>query len=541
MKFGEVAVGEASGAILAHSLRGDGFNFKKGRCLTADDVETLAAAGINAVVAARLEAGDIGEDQAAAKVAAAITGDNIAAGAAFTGRVNLVAETDGLVCFDRAALEAVNLIDEAVTVATVAPFERVRQKQILATIKIIPYGVAGDTIDACVAAAAHHHAMLELKPFAAKKVTLVQTTLPGLKDSILDKTHEITRDRVEGLGMTLAGESRIGHIEADVADAVKQAGADGADILLIAGASAVTDRRDVIPAGIVSAGGKVIHCGMPVDPGNLLVFGVCGGMQVIGLPGCARSPKFNGIDLVLQRLAANVPVGSAEIMAMGVGGLLKETASRPSPRAQESEELPSKPKIAALILAAGQSRRMGSANKLLAEVDGQPMVAHAAETVLASEADPVIAVTGHESERISEILAPYNLTIVHNPRYAEGISSSVQRGLAALPSDIDGALVCLGDMPRVTAAAIDKLIAAFNPVEQRAICVPTWRGKRGNPVLLAARFFPEINDIAGDVGARGLIGAYPELVCEVEMADDGILLDVDTPQALASLTGTDDV
>ncbi|HAT35159.1 MAG TPA: 4-diphosphocytidyl-2C-methyl-D-erythritol kinase, partial [Rhodospirillaceae bacterium] len=228
----------------------------------------------------------------------------------------------------------------------------------------------------------------------------------------------------------------------------------------------------------------------------------------------------------------DLPVTSEDIMALGVGGLLKEIADRPSPRSAAKETLPSAPRIAGLILAAGQSRRMGSVNKLLAEVDSEPMVRRAAAIVTASQAAPVITVTGHESEKVAEALKDFDLTLVHNPAYADGISGSLQRGLAAMPTDIDGVVVCLGDMPRVSEHVIDKLVAAFSPTEQREICVPTWQGKRGNPVLLGRRFFSEINDISGDVGARGLLGAYPELICEVEMENDSILLDIDTPEAL---------
>ncbi|MBX6324061.1 MAG: nucleotidyltransferase family protein, partial [Rhodospirillaceae bacterium] len=126
-------------------------------------------------------------------------------------------------------------------------------------------------------------------------------------------------------------------------------------------------------------------------------------------------------------------------------------------------------------------------------------------------------------------------TLVHNPDHAEGISASLKRGLAAVPAEADGALVCLADMPLVGPATLDRLIAAFNPVEGRTICVPTWNGKRGNPVLWARRFFPEMAQLSGDVGARHLIGEHADLVCEVAMPDDSVLTDVDTPEALAAL------
>jgi molybdenum cofactor cytidylyltransferase len=178
---------------------------------------------------------------------------------------------------------------------------------------------------------------------------------------------------------------------------------------------------------------------------------------------------------------------------------------------------------------------MGKVNKLLAQVDGKPMVAHVTESLLASQARPLAVVTGHDYAAVEAVLPKRGFTLAHNPDFASGLSSSLRRGLAALPEDIDGVLVCLGDMPRVSPAIVNRLIAAFNPLEGRAICVPTWQGKRGNPVLFARRFFAEMQEIAGDTGARALIGEHAEVVCEVPMDDDAVLLDVDTPEALAEL------
>jgi molybdenum cofactor cytidylyltransferase len=166
------------------------------------------------------------------------------------------------------------------------------------------------------------------------------------------------------------------------------------------------------------------------------------------------------------------------------------------------------------------------------------MVRHAVELLRAAGVAPIFVVTGHEQDRVEAVLSGLPVTLIHNPAYADGLSTSLKRGIAALPPEIDGALVGLGDMPRILAEDVTRLLEAFNPIEGRAIIVPTWRGKRGNPVLWAKRFFSEMQDLAGDVGARHLIGAYPEMVSEVEMSSDGILTDIDTPQALARLAAS---
>jgi len=547
MKFGDVPVAEAAGAILAHSLRLGAAVLKKGRVLSPADIALIEASGREHIVAARLDPGDIREDEAATRIAAAAAGANIQTATAFTGRANLFAEAKGLLVVDKDRLDRLNSVDEAVTLGTLPPFAVVEPRQMVATVKIIPFAVPEAAVEAAAAFAADAGKLLRVAAFVPCRVALIQTRLGGFKESILDKTREVTEGRLAALGCALLSEERCAHEVADLAPHIARAIAAGAELVLVHGASAIVDRRDVIPQAVVLAGGHIDHFGMPVDPGNLLLLGHVGDKPVLGLPGCARSPKVNGFDWVLERLVAGLAVGPREIMGMGAGGLLAEIPSRPLPRAAASPAPGAKPepktetkiapgpRIAALLLAAGQSRRMGGPNKLLAEIDGRPMVARVATRLLSSNARPIVAVLGNEADAVDAALGRLPVERVRNPAFAEGLSSSLKRGLAALPPDIDGVIVCLGDMPLVAGRDLDRLIGAFNPLEGRAIIVPTRRGKRGNPVLWARRFVPEMAELAGDVGAKHLIGEHADLVYEVEMDSDGVLVDVDTPDALAAL------
>src|SRR5262249_32793382 len=266
-----------------------------------------------------------------------------------------------------------------------------------------------------------------------------------------------------------------------LADALTEMEKAGAELILVFGASAIADRRDVIPAAIEAVGGRVEHFGMPVDPGNLMLVADLGGRPVIGAPGCARSPKENGVDWILARLLAEVPVTRGAIPGLGVGGLLMETGTRPQPReTAKTAAPPDGRRIAGIVLAAGRSTRMGGPNKLLAEIKGKPLVRIAAEQALASRAHPVIVVTGHQRERVEEALKGLRVKFVHNPDFADGLSTSLKAGLAAVPAEADAAIVCLGDMPQVTSAMIDRLIGAFDPARGALIVVPTIAGKRGN-------------------------------------------------------------
>ncbi len=543
MKFGATPIDEATGAILAHSWRAKGISFSKGRRLSGEDVSRLKAAGADSIVAARLEPDDIHEDQAAETVARALAGKGIEVTAPFTGRCNHFASEAGLAVVDHERIDALNELDESVTVATLAPYARVTPRQMVATVKIIPYAAPRAAVQRALdVAKSANQPLISVAPFKPMRAGLVQTTLPGTRDKVLDKALSTTSKRLTSLGGSVAGERRCAHDATAIAAALRELKGEGCDLFLIAGASAIVDRHDVVPAGIEQAGGKVTHFGMPVDPGNLLLTGEFDGKPVLGLPGCAKSPKYNGFDMVLERLAAGLPVRRAEIVRMGAGGLLAEIPTRPQPRDDsddEGEGLQHAPKVAVVLLAAGRSTRMGGPNKMLAEANGQPLVVHAVKAALASQAVEIVVVVGHMADQVRpaiEKAVPANarLRFVTNLDFAEGLSTSVRTGIAALGSGIDAAIVQLGDMPGVTSGLLDRLMAAFSPVEGRAICVPTVAGKRGNPVLWARRFFAEIAKIAGDTGAKHLIGEHADLVCEVEMTGEAAITDIDTPEALAA-------
>ncbi len=549
MRFGPLSLEAAEGAILAHSLRLPPRTLRKGHTLTAEDIESLRAAGLAEVVAARLEDGDVAENEAAERVARAAAGPGCRIGAPFTGRCNIHASARGVAVIERERVDRLNLIDETLTIATVPPFALVGEGQLLATVKVNPLAAPAAVVEAAARVASTgggggagtggEGPLLRVAPLAEHAAGLVLTRLPGLKERVLDKTVDTVRARLEALGSRLAAEVRCGHDEASVAEAVLGLLRRGCAPILIFGASAIIDRRDVVPAAIERAGGRVEHFGMPVDPGNLLLLARCGETPVLGLPGSARSPRMSGFDWVLQRLLAGLEVSGRDLMRLGTGGLLKEMPGRPQPRERPRTEAPPEaeapPLVAALVLAAGQSRRMGGSNKLLAEIEGRPMVARVVDAVLASPARPVIVVTGHQEAKVRDVLEGREVRFVHNPDYAEGLSTSLKRGVAALGPEVDGVLVCLGDMPRVAPAHLERLIAAFGPAEGRAICVPTKDGKRGNPVLWGAEFFAEMKEVAGDVGARHLIGEHPEALHEVAMDDEAVLVDVDTPEALIAL------
>ena len=532
MIFGEVPIEAAVGTILAHTTRLANRVLPKGAVLDQQSVAALRRAGFSHITAARLDHGDIPEDEAAERLANALCGPGIVRMRTGTGRTNLAASHAGLFRADAPAIDALNALHESLTIATLPDATPVSAGELLVTVKIIPFAIAGSLLSRAEALALQTPP-LRLPPFQPLRAGLVVTMLPGLKQSVTQGTIEATKKRVARFSGTLLPAVSVAHNEAAIAQALRSLIASGAQILLVAGASATVDRGDVGPTAIVSLGGVITHFGMPVDPGNLICVGRICTIPALVLPGCARSPKLNGIDFVLARLFAGETAGPTDISRMGVGGLLKDFAARPSPR---SADRPSPRRIAGLVLAAGLSSRMGPVNKLLAaDSTGETIVGRVTDAALASRLDATMVVVGHEAERVTAALTSRPVTFLHAPDYRAGLSASLRAGIAALAGDVSAVLVCLGDMPLMTPHILNQVIDAYDPGEGRAIIVPTYRGKRGNPVLWDRRFFTDILDLQGDTGARALLMRHAEYVAEIEVGSDAVLRDFDTPDALLSL------
>lgn len=531
MKFGPLAIKDAEGAVLAHSTLAGGTRLRKAHRLTAEDVALLRAEGVSTVIAAKLEPDDLDEDQAAERLAKRLAVDGIAVRPPSTGRVNFYAEKAGLFIVDKEAVDRLNAVDPAITLATLPDYSPVTEGQMVATVKIIPFAVPARRVSEAVDEIRED--VFRVAPFRPHSVGVVQTALPGLKDSVLDKTARITGERLARSGSHVTRELRPAH-EADAVARAITALKDESDMLLVFGASAVCDADDVIPAAIHKAGGTVERVGMPVDPGNLLVIGTIDGKPVIGAPGCARSPKTNGFDWVLDRLMAGIAVLSSDIAGMGVGGLLAEIPTRPQPREGKapSRELA----VWGVLLAAGQSRRMGAHNKLLASFNDVPLVRRTGAELAKAHIKGAVAVLGHEAERVKTALDGLGLGVAINGAYQEGLSTSLKTGISALPEEASGALIMLADMPQIGSEDINRLVDAFVKAGGNSVVRATHNGKRGNPVILPRVLFAEVARLEGDTGARHVVEQGLVSVIDVETGA-AAHIDVDTPEALEKAGG----
>jgi molybdenum cofactor cytidylyltransferase len=339
MKFGPVPLELAEGKILGHNIAGpDGRRaLRKGRPLTASDLVTLRELGHSSAYVAELEPGDVDEDRAARRVAEALAGAGLRLTGSASGRVNLLSSVLGVLRVDALRLARLNACD-GLTVATLGSTSVLRPGQMAATVKVLPYAVPEGVLQEAEAVASSGGPLLQLTPLSPRKVGLL---LSGSKASRgkLEADFAPLVERVRALGSEVALRDYVALSketpEEALAAAIRRQCESGAEIILLAGETAVMDPRDITPRAIELAGGRIECVGAPVDPGNLLVLGYRGerhAVAILAAPGCARSRKTNVIDWVLPRLLVGERLRRADLVALGHGGLLEDVPERPMRR-----------------------------------------------------------------------------------------------------------------------------------------------------------------------------------------------------------------
>ena len=327
MKFGMEKTEHAAGGILAHSLVCGKERFRKGKLLDEKDVSKLIRYGYDHVAVARLEDHDTEENLAATRVAENIhfiaEPENFKKSTAFTGRVNIFARSTGIVIFDEESLIKANAIDNMITIATVPNYSQVSKGFIVATVKIISYGVMTLKLEKVASLVT---GTIRLKKPKYSSAHLITTKISR---GTSDKALSAIKKRTDILGLSFTVNKDIPHNEGNLKEAIDDS---TSDVILILTASATSDISDVAPMAVKSLGGNILRFGIPVDPGNLLFLGMLSEKPIIGLPGCAKSPAINGADWVISRVVCGHIPGEREFASMGVGGLLKENSSRPMPR-----------------------------------------------------------------------------------------------------------------------------------------------------------------------------------------------------------------
>jgi molybdopterin biosynthesis enzyme len=338
MKFGPIPINQAVGKILGHNIAGaDGRRlFRKGHTITQDDLTALHSTGRAVVYVAQLEAGDVDEDSAARRIAEAVMGQNLYTSRAATGRVNLKADALGILRVDAERLRQLNS-QLGITLATLPNHTAVPEGKMVGTVKIIPYAVP-ETAVATIEQLANDQPLLWLDPLPARRVAVILSGSPSAAERIQRSYDPPLRTRLEMLGSELVSITFVpledAQDEAAMADTIQQQATAGADLIILAGETAIMDRFDIAPRAVERAGGTITCFGAPVDPGNLLMLAYLNGLPIMGAPGCVRSPKRNIVDEVLPRLLVGDHLTQADIIELGHGGLLEDVPERPYPRSK---------------------------------------------------------------------------------------------------------------------------------------------------------------------------------------------------------------
>lgn len=518
MEFEDRAPADAVGWQLAHSLTFPGGKLPKGHLLTNADTIRMGDAARVPVGVFRLATDDCGEDEAAARIASVLAGPCLRAVAPVHGRVDLFAVSDGLLQLPPEQPRGLGGYPTAL--ATRPQAAPVRKGDKVASLKVIPFGLPACEVDTLTTATAP----LQVIPFQPFRAALLNAEAPGG-----EKLLKVTEARLAAVAGTLASHAECRFDKVSLADALAAIKASSPDVILIAGKAAITDARDIVPAALMAAGGEILQLGLAVDPGNLLMLGRLGDSLVIGMPGCARSPARNGLDLVLERFAARLTLDTTALASLGAGGLLEPGRGRIEVAGTDMA-----PRIAAIILAAGSARRAGGTNKLTSRLNGETVLACSIRKIAEAikNKDHIIVVTGHESAVSGSIAAAEGVAALHNPAHTEGMSTSLKAGLAALPA-CDHFLVALGDMPFVRGDTIAALTSAAAEDPTAEIIVPVFAGRRGHPVLWRADLKADLMQVEGDRGGKAVMAAHEAGVLEVPVDDPGILIDLDTPELLA--------
>ena len=496
MKFGTCPAQEGLGHILAHSVNTGGKKVKKGKILNKEDILLFQSSGVQEIMVARLEEGDLGENEAAELLGRKLTTiePSLFVSSPFTGRVNFYASQKGLLQFDTRKITEFNLVDEAITLATLPDLSKVEENQLVGTIKIIPYGVARSRV---LEASGLLEGVVEFREVLIKQADLIITTPFGEKDKLAKKAIAVTNARLKGLGISL---EQV-FIELHEARAVGESlGKTSSPLVLVMTSTATSDANDTGPQALILAGGKVNRVGIPVDPGNLLFFGELGTQKIIGLPGCARSPALNGADWVLERIACGVELTPADFAAMGAGGLLKEIPTRSQPRDRRRTG-PLKPNVQVILFVDSKDQ----------DIDAQ------IATIMASQVDGV-SIVGNLAKENTVRYPNSGMIRLVNIEGNLGRFHLVNEAMTSIPRKADAVLFIEGRNEEVTSRMINQLISAFSLDDGREICkFGGANAPLGPPILFGRRFFENLRALESGLRPNDLLMEGREYLFELEL------------------------
>ena len=330
MIFGEIKTESSLNGILASSLvlheNRDIIKVKKGTIINENLINLLLKNNIKLVTCAKLDENDVEENKAVYEISKNILNNeqsNLTIKDPRQGRCNIISNINGLLVFDHEQLFLINSVTDEIGVASLKPYSYVKKNQVIASIKAIPFAINKEVLKQIIKASNHCFKVL---PFLKKNVHLIQSRNQNTLEKVLEKTVVTTKKRLLNCGITSILEKKCNHEIKSLSSKIHESIDENADLILVFGASAICDKNDVVPKSLKKNNGKILRLGMPVEPGNLILLGEIKNayktITFIGMPGCARSPKENGVDWILWRILCGLSISNNNINYMGNGGLL---------------------------------------------------------------------------------------------------------------------------------------------------------------------------------------------------------------------------
>ena len=525
MKIFEKSIQKTFGYLLMHSVFLKDGRIRKGKIIDQDDIRMMEKSNISKVYVGEFEEGDISENSASSLIAKAIAKSQFSISPTLSGKTNITSTADGLIEIDEEKVTKLNSLSPNIAVSTLNNHDVVYRGDHIISIKIISYVISSSDLKKIINFLKKNK-IIKLKNFTSMRFGVIYTTAKNEKRSLVEKTKKSIKSRISDYNSTIMHESVIPHDYGSLKAKIEQLIESDINCILLFLSTSITDVNDIVPSVINNLGGAVKSFGMPVDPGNLTLSGKINEVDIIAAAGSARSDTLNGLDWHLNCIHANIAVTQAMVNSLGVGGLLKDIDFAVKRKRVSKTIDTKKSNIAAVVLCAGESKRMGSKNKLLLKVEGKTLIKNYIDNISKSNVSEIVIVTGHQSSEIEKELDGYDLKFIYNEKYREGMSTSLNTGINSLSKNINAAIICLPDMPMIGIYEINKLIEYYNPKIGHEICVATYNDQRGNPVLWDKKYFKKLMQITGDKGGRYLLPKFLDKSVEVKLGE-AVAFDVD--------------
>ena len=525
MKIFEKDIQETFGCLLMHSVFLEDGRIRKGKIIDKNDIAMMERSDIEKVQVGELEDDDIGENAASGLIAKAIATNQFSVSPTLSGKTNITSIADGLIEIDEGNVTKLNNLSPNIAVSTLNNHDVVYRGDHTVSVKIISFVISSSDLDK-ILNFLKKNKIVKLKKFKSMRFGVIYTIAKNEKRSLIEKTKKSIMSRIGNYNSTIMDERVLPHNSASIKNNVVELLENNINCILLFLSTSVTDVNDIVPTVINDLGGKINSFGMPVDPGNLTLSGKINDVDIIVAAGSARSDSLNGFDWHLNCLHANIEVSQEMVNSLGVGGLLKDIDFAVKRKRVSKTIDTKKSNIAAVVLCAGESKRMGNRNKLLLKVAGKSLIKNYIDNISKSNVSEIVIVTGYQSIEIERELEGYDVKFIHNEKYREGMSTSLNTGINSLSKNINAAIICLPDMPMIGIYEINKLIEYYNPKIGNEICIATYNDQRGNPVLWDRKYFKKLMQIKGDKGGRYLLPKFLEQSVEVVLGE-AVAFDVD--------------